>query len=426
MKLLQKYLAKRRFDVTPEPPAKVSKPKSGKLTFVIQKHLASHLHYDLRLELYGVLKSWAVPKGPSLNPTDKRLAMMVEDHPYDYRTFEGNIPKGEYGAGPVMVWDEGTYEVDNANTKKEAEKIVAEALHKGHLELTFHGQKLHGKFVLVKTQLYAKQQNAWLLIKMKDEFASKKDITLFDRSVKSNRSMEEIQEEKRSPSRTPKKAASNPDPVPDIIQPMLAFLIKEPFDQKGWLFEVKWDGYRAITYIQNEDVKIFSRNQESFNARFPDLVSELQRLSVSTAILDGEIVVTDDIGRSNFQLMQNYQSTRKGNLVYYVFDLLYLNGEDIRHYPLVKRKELLQQLLQKSQLTAVRYSDHVEEKGILFFKEAAKNHLEGIVCKNGQSHYRMKRSKEWLKVKSKTRQEVVIGGTLRPLKEHEKNLVLYS
>lgn len=403
-KQLQEYRKKRDFEVTPEPAAKLSRIKENPLIFVVHKHQASHLHYDLRLEAQGVLISWAVPKGPSLNPVEKHLAIRVEDHPFEYRTFEGNIPEGEYGAGSVMIWDEGTYEIPGAQTKKEAEDIFVQGLNKGHVEFMLHGKKLQGNFVLIKTH-FDQNPNAWLLIKVKDEFASKKEITRLDRSVQTGRSMEEIKSE---------NIPTQKDDMPEVIHPMLATLVKEPFDRKGWLFEIKWDGYRAITFLQNQEVKIYSRNQELFNARFPKIVNELKKIAIESAIFDGEIVVLDEQGRSHFQLMQNYQSTPQGYLAYYIFDLLYLNGQDLRQRPSKERKILLHAILQQANLETIRYSDHVEEKGIVFFAEAAKHHLEGIIGKNGNSAYVMRRSKEWVKVKTKLRQEFVIGGFTPP------------
>lgn len=404
MKSLKEYQAKRKFASTPEPQPIIIESKVPELVFVIHKHQASHLHYDLRLECRGVLVSWAVPKGPSLNPADKRLAMKVEDHPFEYRNFEGNIPKGQYGGGSVMIWDEGTYEIPGAKNKKEAEKIITASLQKGHLEFIFHGKKLQGKFVIVKTPL-SEKGNAWLLIKVKDQFDSKKDVTKQDRSVRTFRSMEEIKNE---------ESESGQEKMPEVTHPMLAVLVKEPFDRKGWIFEIKWDGYRAITKIQNGKVKITSRNDLSFNARFPSIVKELENTQVNSAIFDGEIVIVDEKGRSNFQLMQNYQRTQKGNLLYYLFDILYLNGRDLCELPLIERKEILKKMIENENFSLIRYSDHIDEKGIAFFKIASKEHLEGIVCKNGQSHYLMKRSKEWLKVKTKQRQEFVIGGFTEP------------
>lgn len=204
------------------------------------------------------------------------------------------------------------------------------------------------------------------------------------------------------------------DTFPTHISPMLAYLVKEPFDRKGWVFEIKWDGYRAITKIQNSLVSVCSRNQRSFNGRFPQIVEALQKLKVKTAILDGEIVVVDDLGRSRFQLIQNFQKTQKGNLFYYLFDILYLNGRDLRPLPLIERKQILQKLFDTSTPSCLRFSDHIEEKGKAFFKEAVKKNLEGIMGKNGKSPYQEKRSRDWIKVKVHIRQEVVIGGYTQP------------
>lgn len=416
MSKLKEYKSKRNLKVTPEPKARLGHSNQKDLLFVIHKHHATRLHYDFRLELDGVLKSWAIPKGPSLNPKDKRLAIMVEDHPFDYRSFEGVIPEGNYGAGPVMIWDEGTYKATGSKTRKESEKLLQEGLKKGHLDFTMNGQKLKGDFSLIRTRFDGSKEN-WLLIKKKDRSASEKDITKKDRSVLTDRTIEEIKEENEYDPHDSDIAVINDmktAKIPRHISPMLSFLVKEPFDREGWLFEVKWDGYRAIAQLEEGDILLYSRNQQSFNDKFPQIVDELKKIKVHTAIFDGEIVIVDSKGVSKFQLMQNYQRTQKGNVFYYVFDLLYFNGHDLRELPLIERKSILKELLSKLSASKIRFSDHIEKKGIEFFKIASKKSLEGIMGKDAQSSYQMKRSRDWVKIKTHLRQEFVIGGFTQP------------
>lgn len=389
---LKNYQKKRTFETTPEPSAKKVQSSSKSLVFVVQKHWASHLHYDFRLEHHGVLLSWAVPKGPSMNPSDKRLAIMVEDHPFEYRHFEGTIPKGNYGAGEVKIWDEGTYVVPDLKNRKDMEKAISEGLKKGHLEFELFGKKLKGKFALVKLQ---NSEKNWLLVKKKDDQA-------FESNVDDN-------EIKKKAPKTPSKAVK----MPVKIKPMLATLIDKSFNHEDWIFEIKFDGYRALGYVQKNVVELRSRNDNSFNQIFPSIVNDLKKLKTE-AILDGEIVVLDEKGRSNFQLMQNYQRTHQGNLVYYVFDLLYLNGKDLRDEPLLKRKSLLEDLINKANLDFVRYSEHIDAQGVDLFEKARKLELEGIIGKKKDSTYVSRRSKNWVKIKSRLRQELVIGGFTQP------------
>ena len=394
--VLTKYREKRKFAKTPEPEGK-KKPLKGALQFVVQKHAASHLHYDLRLEIDGVLKSWAVPKGPSLDPQVKRLAIMVEDHPFDYKNFEGIIPEGNYGAGTVIVWDEGNYYSIENKDPVEGEEILKRGLQKGHITFFLEGTKLKGAFSLVKIR--SRGENTWLLVKKDDEYASKKDITKDDSSVKSGKTLKEISEKKD-------------ERMPHAIKPMLAMPVKEPFDHPDWVFENKWDGYRAIAEIENSKVHLYSRNYISFNYKFPSVARALEKLNFNT-ILDGEIVALDKHGHSKFQLIQNYQNNSDGNIVYYVFDMLYLNGHDMRGLTLLQRKEILKQALPKNKV--IIYSDHIEEKGISFFEEACTNKSEGIIAKKSNSSYITgKRTKEWLKIKTHQRQEAVIGGITAP------------
>lgn len=373
---LKRYSEKRAFDETPEPPGRLLPSKKEEpLHFCIQKHAASHLHYDLRLEHKGVLLSWAVPKEPTNDPNVKRLAIMVEDHPLEYRHFEGVIPKGNYGAGIVKIWDEGTFIWPDAPTRKETEKKITEGLLKGHIDFQLAGNRLKGSFSLIKLK---NAENNWLLIKRKETTQAK-----------------ELKE------------------MPSDIKPMLAKLGEEPFDNEEWLFETKWDGYRAIAYKNGEKISLVSRNQLSYNKLFDQIVEDLKNIP-DDVILDGEVVILDSKGISRFQLLQNYQNTHKGTLYYFVFDILYHNGHDLRNMPLVQRKEALKKILASSNCSQVRYSDHIENRGIVFFREAQKLQLEGIMGKKKDSTYSTVRSSNWIKIKTKQSQEAVIGGFTKP------------
>ncbi|MCI0681222.1 MAG: DNA ligase D [Gemmataceae bacterium] len=438
---LTSYQAKRRFESTPEPRGKPQKIR-GAPRFVVQKHAARRVHYDFRLEMDGVLKSWAVPKGPSLNPADKRLAILVEDHPLEYRTFEGIIPAGNYGAGTVMVWDQGSYEpVDGgpgggpggsnaggssaggAGGREAREALLRRQLDKGHLRFVLNGQKLRGEFSLVK--LKHGKGNEWLFFKHHDPFAGAGDVLAQDRSAKTGRSMEEIAKRRSGrgavwysnrgkdggPSTTPVTAGRQAE-MPHRIKPMLATLVDKPFDRAGWLFEIKWDGFRALAEIERGKVRLYSRNLLSYEQTFAPLVRALEVFG-HDAVLDGEIVALDAQGRSQFELLQNYQKSREGVLAYYIFDLLYLDGQDLRGVPLRQRKELLASLLGRH--PALRLSEHIEERGVAFFKAAADQGLEGIIAKNAASRYREgKRGPEWLKLKARKQQEAVIAGYTEP------------
>lgn len=418
---LQKYQEKRDFKKTSEPKGK-KKASSRKLLFVIQKHSASHLHYDFRLEVDGVLKSWAIPKGPTLDPNVKRLAMMVEDHPYDYKDFEGMIPPGNYGAGSVIIWDQGTYHAYETDDRDESEKIIKRQLHQGDVKFVLNGEKLQGKFALVKIK--SDEKNSWLFIKKKDEFATEEDILLEDRSVISGRRVEELKNnstEKIWQSNRKKNTVkkSEPDlsgavkkPFPEKVTPMLATLVKSSFDDPGWLFEIKWDGYRAIAAVRNREVNLYSRNYLSFNEKFAPITRSLE-LFEDNVVLDGEIVVVNESGKPDFQLIQNYQRTGEGTLIYYVFDILYYNGYSLTELPLIRRKEILKEILPDS--GNILYGDHVVENGLSFFELAKQNQLEGIIAKRSSSTYvQGRRTKEWLKIKTIQRQEAIICGFTQP------------
>jgi bifunctional non-homologous end joining protein LigD len=437
---LEKYVAKRDFSKTAEPKSGKSSDRN-KLHFVIQKHDASRLHYDFRLEMEGVLKSWAVPKGPSTDPKTKRLAMMVEDHPYDYKDFEGIIPQGEYGGGTVIVWDEGTYEpIESIKGKKAQEKHLLEQLKDGSLKIKLNGEKLHGEFALVKT--HGMGENGWLLIKHKDDYASTKDITKADKSVLSGKTIEKMEKtsdkvwkegkeqklkpEKKSPEqKTEKETAAVGDKVtvdvktilkkapksviPKGIKPMLATLVDEAFDDPNWQYEVKWDGYRALAFINKGKVELFSRNNKSFNEKFYPIYDLLSDWKIN-AVLDGEILVLNNKGVSNFGSLQNWRSEADGELVFYVFDILWYEGKNLMELPLYQRQAILNEVLPTDD-DRVRLGKVFKASGVDFFDAAERMGLEGIIAKKTDSTYAPdRRSKEWLKIKVHKRQEVVIAG----------------
>ena len=420
---LKDYISKRKFTKTPEPPGDLH-PAGDRLVFVVQKHAARALHYDLRLELDGVLKSWAVPKGPSLTPSQKRLAVMVEDHPFDYKDFEGVIPEGSYGAGSVIIWDRGFYHHPADPDGNRSEALLREGLKKGHLTFILHGEKLQGEFALVKTR---KDEKSWLLLKKNDRFATTKDILKDNRSVVSRENLEEVSSgNSKHPPRQDKidqihlrEAMESEDlknaplaPMPHNIKPMLATLTNKPFEHPDWFFEMKWDGYRAIAEISNGDVRLYSRNGISFDKKFSPVFEALKTFHME-AVLDGEIVVVDQQGRPDFQTLQDYQKSPKGHLVYYVFDLLYLQGHDLTALPLSIRKALLKKILSSS--PNVKISDHIAVDGVSFFKVVKDAGLEGIIAKLAASLYHAgKRSGQWLKIKTHLTQEAVIAGFTEP------------
>ena len=391
---LTKYKEKRNFKESPEPTG--GDTDINKLRFVIQKHDASHLHYDFRLEMEGVLKSWAVPKGPSTDPDIKRLAMMVEDHPYDYRNFEGIIPSG-YGAGTVIVWDEGFYELADADgkDKKAQDKELRKGIYSGKLHFVLHGKKLKGEFALVKT--HGRGENAWLLFKVKDKYVSKEDITLKDKSVISKKTLGQVEKTKGKRTKFPSK-----------LSPMLATMVDKPFDKEGWQYEIKWDGYRTVAFCNKNKVELKSRNDKSFNAKFYPVYKAVQQWNIN-AVVDGEVVVLDEDGKSNFGALQNWRSEADGEIYFYVFDLLWMNGKDLMQIPLSERRNILKHIVPENNV--IRLSENFEVSGIEFFETAKKMGLEGIMAKKSDSVYSAgNRSKEWLKIKANKRQEMVIGG----------------
>ena len=422
MKLVE-YASKREFKKTPEPEPAL-RPEENRLRFVVHKHAARALHYDLRLQMEGVLKSWAVPKGPSLDPSLKRLAVMVEDHPLEYKDFEGVIPESNYGAGSVIIWDRGFYHHPSTRDETVSGKLLLEGLRKGDLKFVLEGEKLHGEFALVRM---GKDGKSWLLLK-KDRDPAQGDILKENRSVVSHKTLEEMIEAnpgKRAfrhhkvnqirlheamEAEAPKDAPARP--MPHNVQPMLAIAAGEPFDHPDWIFEVKWDGYRAVAEIRDKVVSLYSRNGISFAKRYSPIVESLQKFGFD-AVLDGEIVVVDDQGRPDFQMLQHYQEPGKGHLLYSVFDLLYFRGHDLTNLPLLRRKELLKKILPSD--PRIRFSDHVVKEGVLFYQVAKEKGLEGIIAKQGQSSYEAgRRSGQWVKIKTRLTQEAVIAGFTAP------------
>ncbi len=401
---LGQYFKKRNFKLTPEPTGKPKPNHSKKLAFVVQEHHASQLHYDFRLEIDGVLKSWAVPKGPSLNPHEHHLAISTEDHPFEYRKFEGVIPEGSYGAGNVIIWDEGWYEARKGKPGDD-EKTMRTELKKGHLTFILHGKKLKGEFALIKMQ-DATEQNAWLLVKKGDEFASGADITKQNESVKSHKRVDDLGGKLLDLKSYPKKS------TPWRVKPMLCTLVDEPFSRDDWLFEIKWDGFRAVGSKKGSALQLYSRNQIDFSQKYPP-VYEALRAFKHDVVVDGEIVVVDSSGTSHFEWLQNWHRDPQGELRYYIFDILWCDGHDLRKMPLVERKQVLKSVLPKNDI--LQYSDHVETKGEELFAKMKKQGLEGMVAKNGSSPYReADRGTDWLKIKTGLRQEVVIGGYTEP------------
>jgi bifunctional non-homologous end joining protein LigD len=414
---LQKYHKKRNFKLTLEPYGHI--PKSHKkLLYTIQQHAARHLHYDLRLEMNGVLKSWAVPKGPSLDPSIKRLAVHVEDHPIEYGSFEGIIPAGQYGAGTVILWDTGEWECKDSD--------VNTAYKKGNLTILLKGKKLKGIWKLIRTTTDRKN---WLLIKVDDEYARPEDeygsITQEKpKSIVSRRSIDEVashidpskqhdfKENYHITDNSIEKAKKST--MPSRIHPELAFLVDKPPDSDEWLHEIKFDGYRIVCFIKDKKVKLMTRNQNDWTKKFPHLIKEILKLKLKNAIFDGELTALNTDQRSDFQILQNsIQNKDTSALVYHVFDLIYLNGADFTAIRLLDRKCILHQLIPTAN-GMIRYSDHIIGNGILIFKKSCQLSLEGIVSKNINSPYLQTRTHDWLKLKCIERQEFIVVGFTKP------------
>jgi bifunctional non-homologous end joining protein LigD len=456
MAKLEEYRRKRKFDRTPEPSgdqppvaageAKAKPPRRKILgaaqtsgeedarwkasvrakpvsrehgdTFVVQKHSATRLHYDFRLAVDGVLKSWAVPKGPSLNPDDKRLAVATEDHPLDYGGFEGKIPEGNYGAGTVMVWDRGTFSpIGDADALTQIER--------GEIKFHLNGEKLRGSFVLVKLK-HGEKKNEWLMIKHKDADVDPAwDIDAHDGSALTGRTIEEIAEEV-PPHREPgplgpqELDGARKTAMPGKVGFMLASNVERPFSDRNWLFEIKWDGVRTLARLEDGALKLISRNGIDMTKQYPELAELPKIVSAREAILDGEIVALDEKGHSGFARLQQRMHVRapaptlvaQVPVTYYLFDLLYLDGYDLRHVPLLKRKEFLRILLHAG--NHVRFSDHQIAQGKELYQLAGANGLEGIIGKRSDSLYSEGRSNSWVKIKQTTTIDAVIGGWTEP------------
>lgn len=380
---IQEYHRKRNFKATPEPKGgkkskKQSTAKEVPRMFVVQEHHASHLHYDFRLELNGVLKSWAVPKGPSLDPKTKRLAVEVEDHPLEYGSFEGIIPEGNYGAGHVHIWDTGVWKAVGSPRA---------GLAKGHLEFELKGKKLHGRWMLLRTNRGGSKAQ-WLLVKRTDEYAQ------------AGHEVEPVQKKSRARKSPPK-----------FVDPQLAVLVKEVPAGEKWIHETKFDGYRTQARVHGSDISLYSRSGLNWTNKYPRIAKALENLAADNAVLDGEIVWVEETGRTDFQKLQNALKTSDtSRIVYYVFDLLFLDGEDLRDKPLWERKEKLKNLLADTKSSLIRLSDHIEGHGQELLDTACEHHLEGIISKNIDSTYISARTNDWVKTKCHKQQEFVIGG----------------
>ncbi len=414
--MLNEYKKKRDFKKTAEP-AGDERHHGGDRAFVVQKHAATHLHYDLRLEVDGVLKSWAVPKGPSLNPGDKRLAMHVEDHPFEYRKFEGSIPKGEYGGGEMIIWDQGTY-------APEGTLSVKEQLAKGDFKFQLNGERLRGSFVLVKLKKPG-NKNEWLLIKHRDAFVDTKwDVEQHAESVVSGRTLEDIAAGRPAtrervtidPSQLPGAVESPMPNMPSGVRATLAELGDKPFSSPNWIYEIKWDGVRAIAQIENGKTTLWARSGRDVTAEYPEFKDMAARVRARNAIIDGEIVTLDTEGRSNFHTLQHRLGVQNPSrqlmqsvpLDYFAFDVMYADGYDLRRAPLVERKNFLQQILSGNE--RVHFSEHIAEQGEAMYEAARSKGLEGIVAKLANSTYAGMRTSSWVKLKIVSELDAVIAG----------------
>ena len=423
---LTEYQRKRNFSVTAEPSGKKARPKrvAGASRFVIQKHDASRLHYDFRLEMEGVLKSWAVPKGLPWKRGEKHLAVEVEDHPIDYEDFEGVIPEGNYGGGTVMVWDRGTYYVHGENPRK--------ALKEGRLHLVLEGEKAKGDWALIRTRIEG-SKTQWLLLKSDDDvrpITKKRD----DESVKSGRSMKQIAtdrdaewqsnrgDEKKKPQHAKRREVALPKLPNDLpagkvrfIESMKPLLRDEPPAAGGWLYELKFDGFRVLALRDGKKTKLLSRNENDLTKRFQEIADAVGTLPGKDGVIDGEVVALDKEGRSSFQLLQAQEmGTAPVALYYYVFDLLQLAGKDLTGLPLTTRKELLRELCADA-ADPIRFSGQVGDDPQKLLREVKRLGLEGIIGKLADSKYEAgRRSGAWIKLKSLNEQEFVIGGYTPP------------
>jgi len=391
---LNAYNQKRNFEKTLEPQGE-TQGSAERLRFVVQHHMARRAHYDLRLEWGGVLLSWAVPKGPSYNTRDKRLAVQVENHPLEYRNFEGTIPKGEYGGGTVMLWDEGTWE---------PQVDVEEALRQGSLKFILKGRRLKGRWALVRMKAKAGEtKESWLLLKEKDEYTQSDDgVSDFVTSIRTGRSMWEIEKN------ADEKFLQNPF---DHAEAQLAQLVRTVPEGEDWLYELKYDGYRIIAFLAGNRVRLQTRGGNDYTNRFEEVAASLITWAAGRAmVLDGEMVVTDASGRTDFQALQSYmKSPQHKNPTYIVFDLLALDGADLRRQRLIERKATLEALMRDSPKN-LYYSRHIKGNGGESFATACQSGMEGIIGKRADSVYTGTRNGDWIKLKCEKRQEFVIGG----------------
>ncbi len=447
---LQTYRKKRQFDTTPEPRGRQARSKGHR--FVVQKHDASRLHYDFRLELDGVMKSWAVTRGPSLDPNEKRLAVHVEDHPIEYNDFEGTIPKGQYGGGTVMIWDRGEWTPEDDPHK---------GYKKGHLSFTLAGEKLHGGWHLVRMRKRpGEKQEPWLLIKAHDDAArSAKSYDILDempRSVITGRTIPEIAEGKgrnrvwnsnrsvtdnvqagatkglkqaaprksarspRSPagakkrarkSKSAKKSGAGASSLPGFVSPSLATLRDVAPGGPDWVHEIKFDGYRIQAQLDHGEVRLFTRKGLDWTEKFPNVAAAVAELPADDALIDGEIVVEDEHGTSSFSALQAALSAGYSEqFVYYAFDLLHLDGRNLIRLPLMERKAELKELVSGEDSGVIKYSEHFEDDGPVVLRHACKFGLEGIVSKRRDAPYRSGRAESFVKIKCSNAQELVVGG----------------
>ena len=424
---LEQYKKKRNFSITPEP-AEGGKPGMGALHFVIQKHWASRLHYDLRLELDGTMKSWAVPKGPSFDPTDKRMAVQVEDHPISYNSFEGEIPAHQYGAGRVIIWDRGFWQPVGD---------PAEGYRTGKLKFTLHGHKLNGHWTLVRMRGRANERKpAWLLIKERDGLErSAVEFSVVDEMPASVAAMAPIQPPSKalvsphlkdgsrsergastsaSSAKMPQKTTSTR--LPPTLSPQLATLVDAPPpDVSHWIWELKFDGYRLMARIENGKAHLYTRNGNDWTSKMPQLSQALANVSLQSAWIDGEVLIPDANGIPDFQALQNaFDGKSTDTLVFYAFDLPYADGVDLRELPVVQRRERLQKVVEAASSDQVRFSEAFEAKPDELIASACRLGFEGVIGKRKESAYVSRRSKDWIKLKCSHRQEFVIGGYTDP------------
>ncbi|HTS12863.1 MAG TPA: DNA ligase D [Candidatus Limnocylindrales bacterium] len=412
MASLQEYRKKRKFKETPEPSGKKHRRAGNR--FVVQEHHARRLHYDFRLEIDGVLKSWAVPKGPSMNPADKRLAVQTEDHPLEYGSFHGTIPAGHYGAGEVKIWDEGTFEPEGTTS-------ASDQVRGGEIKFILHGQKLTGSFVLVKLRR-SEGGRDWLLIKHRDRLGAARPRVILPSTPPAAAPQQDAAGSARvrgfKTRKMPKGAVKAA--FPQSMRPALASLADAPFSDPDWIFEIKWDGVRTLAEVREGKTRLWARSQREVTKEYPEFLTLAKNLDAREAWVDGEIVALDGEGRSDFEQLQTRigvenppeQILRSVPLFLYLFDVLYLDGYDLRGVPLIERKSLLKEILHED--ARVRYSDHVVRKGKELFDVATAKHLEGIVAKKAASIYPPGRTSDWLKIKLDRDIDAVVGGWTDP------------